>query len=128
MYTVSDCYVDHVEFERLPDREDIIGLKSEISVIEEELAACHEDIYKSAKLESAFEKIQRELKKRNAAQCFKLSPQSSTCVVREKIHDFASKEEELKYDMMTQLPVNMNDATTGHKLQGMSKDKLIVVS
>ena len=30
--------------------------------------------------------------------------------------------------MMFQLPVNMNDATTGHKLQGMSKDKLIVVS
>ena len=29
---------------------------------------------------------------------------------------------------MTQLPINMNDATTGHKLQGMSKDKLIVVS
>ena len=28
----------------------------------------------------------------------------------------------------TQLPINMNGATTGHKLQGMSKDKLIVVS
>ena len=39
MYTVSACYVDHVEFERFPDREDIIGLKSEISAIEEELAA-----------------------------------------------------------------------------------------
>ena len=26
------------------------------------------------------------------------------------------------------MPINMNDATTGHKLQGMSKDKLIIVS
>ena len=29
---------------------------------------------------------------------------------------------------MTQLPINMNDGTTGHKLQGMSKDSLIIVS
>jgi len=29
---------------------------------------------------------------------------------------------------ITQFPVNTNIATTGHKLQGMSKDKLIVVS
>ena len=29
---------------------------------------------------------------------------------------------------MTQLPVNCNIATTGHKLQGMSKDALIVNS
>ena len=29
---------------------------------------------------------------------------------------------------MTQFPVNLNDATTGHKLQGMSKDFVIVTS
>ena len=29
---------------------------------------------------------------------------------------------------MTQFPVNLNDATTGHKLQGMSKDVVIVTS
>ena len=34
----------------------------------------------------------------------------------------------LKGVNMTQLPINMNNATTGHKLQGMSKDKLIVES
>ena len=34
----------------------------------------------------------------------------------------------LKGVSFTQLPVNMNDATTVHKLQGISKDKLIVVS
>ena len=43
------------------------------------------------------------------------------------MNDFASKEEELKY-LKLQLLVNMNDVTTGHKLQGTSKDKLIVVS
>ena len=29
---------------------------------------------------------------------------------------------------MTQLPVNPNDATTGHKLQGASKDCIIITS
>ena len=29
---------------------------------------------------------------------------------------------------MLQLPVNLNDATTGHKLQGMSKDVIIITS
>ena len=29
---------------------------------------------------------------------------------------------------MTQLPVNLNDATTGHKLQGMTKDVVIITS
>ena len=29
---------------------------------------------------------------------------------------------------MTQFPINLNDATTGHKLQGMSKDVLIITS
>ena len=34
----------------------------------------------------------------------------------------------LKGVVISQLPVNLNDATTGHKLQGMSKDQLIMVS
>ena len=29
---------------------------------------------------------------------------------------------------MTQFPVNLNDATTGHKLQGSSKDHVIISS
>jgi hypothetical protein len=29
---------------------------------------------------------------------------------------------------MKQIPANSNDATTGHKLQGMSKDVIVVTS
>ena len=29
---------------------------------------------------------------------------------------------------MLQIPINMNDATIGHKLQGMSKDAVIITS
>ena len=44
------------------------------------------------------------------------------------LHGAVSEQTVLKGVSMTQLPINMNDATTEHKLQGMSKDKLIVVS
>lgn len=42
--------------------------------------------------------------------------------------DFATGEVEYHGANMFQLPINMNDATMGHKLQGMSKDNLIVTS
>ena len=70
VYTVSAHYVDHVEFERFPDREDIIGLKSEISAIEEELAASREDTSKSAKLESVLEKNTKQIKEEESSTVF----------------------------------------------------------
>ena len=36
-------------------------------------------------------------------------------------------EHQMKCNMI-QLPINLNDATTGHKLQGMSKDVVIITS
>ena len=45
-----------------------------------------------------------------------------------KLDDFPSSEVEYHSVNIFQLPINMNDATTGHKLQGMSKDNLIVTS
>ena len=62
------------------------------------------------------------------SQCFKLSPTKSTAYVHVTLDDAVSEQTVLKGVSMTQLPINMNDATTGHKLQGMSKDKLIVES
>ena len=61
-------------------------------------------------------------------KCFKLSPTSSSCNVKVKLDDFPSSEVEYHSVNIFQLPINMNDATTGHKLQGMSKDNLIVAS
>ena len=42
--------------------------------------------------------------------------------------DGVAKQTEFNGLRITQIPVNINDATTGHKLQGMSKDMLIIVS
>jgi hypothetical protein len=58
---------------------------------------------------------------------FKLEPQNYRVVVTMKPHHYASTKLQLTCQM-TQFPVNLNDATTGHKLQGMSKDVIIITS
>ena len=45
-----------------------------------------------------------------------------------KLDDFPSSEVEYHSVNIFELPINTNDAKTGHKLQGMSKDNLIVTS
>ena len=57
---------------------------------------------------------------------FQLSPQNFCVTVHARLHCMAP-EQEFKCNM-TQLPINLNDATTGHKLQGMSKDVVIITS
>jgi hypothetical protein len=55
---------------------------------------------------------------------FKLEPESFSTKVSLKEYDRSTKFE----CKMKQFPANINDATTGHKLQGMSKDVIIVAS
>ena len=74
------------------------------------------------------EKLQKEHKILKESQCFMLSPTKSTAYMHVTLDDAVSEQIVLKGVSMTQLPINMNDATTEHKLQGMSKDKLTVVS
>lgn len=63
------------------------------------------------------------------ARCFKLSPTKTTAVVKVSLCDDVDELlTTIKGVNATQIPINCNDATTGHKLQGMSKDKLIVVN
>ncbi len=83
-----------------------------------------QDDEKAAELEQ----MRKQLNAKKQAQCFKLSPTKSTAYVSVTLDDAVKERTLLKGVGMTQLPINMNDATTGHKLQGMSKDKLIIVS
>ena len=61
-------------------------------------------------------------------QCFRLSLTKTTATAHVALDDNVRERTPLKGVSITQLPINMNDATAGNKLQGMSKDKLIVVS
>ena len=69
VYTVNARYVEWVEFERFPDNEKIIALKSDITTLEEELASGSDDD-KLAQLD----KLRNELKATKSARCFRLSP------------------------------------------------------
>ena len=65
----------------------------------------------------------------NIPRTFKLTPKALTCIIQ---FPLAPDCETLKVALgnvkVTQIPVNSNIATTGHKLQGMTKDVLIVDS
>ncbi len=56
---------------------------------------------------------------------FKLEPEQFSPEVTVKDYYVSSKKFRCK---MMQIPANSNDATTGHKLEGMSKDDIIVSS
>ncbi len=78
--------------------------------------------------------VHKELKKMPKAlieQCktrrLRLEPQKFTTTVSVKPHHLASTQVQLSCQM-TQFPVNISEATTGHKLQGMSKDVVIITS
>jgi len=62
------------------------------------------------------------------AKRFRLAPQQFTATITFNIVKGLSTENNFKVGnaKVTQIPVNSNVATTGHKLQGMSKDTLIV--
>ena len=63
-----------------------------------------------------------------SAQTFKLNPVKSTATVDVSLEDSVNQRTLIKEVVITQIPVNMNDATTGHKLQGMSVDNLLVMT
>ena len=62
------------------------------------------------------------------AKRFRLTPQKFTATITFNIVKGLTTESNFKVGnaTVTQIPVNSNVATTGHKLQGMSKDTLIV--
>ena len=66
---------------------------------------------------------------KNIPKLFKLGPRDFSSVMELPLTDFAN-DVKLKVGnvRIKQIPVNSNIATTGHKLQGMSKDVLIVNS
>jgi hypothetical protein len=60
-------------------------------------------------------------------QKFKLEPEKCSPKISAKPYSNSSKKVEF-HCKMKQIPAISNDATTGHKLQGMSKDVIVVTS
>jgi hypothetical protein len=74
-------------------------------------------------LQNLKNKLLTELKNRR----FKLEPELLSTKV--SANEFEGSKKKIQFKTwMKQIPANTNDASTGHKLQGMSKDVIIVIS
>ena len=114
VWTVCASEVEWVEFEHHPKT-------AEILVLENELNRLSNDDPKKSHLD-------KMLKRAVQSKTFRLAPKKFTnCTARVSPHDQVGVKQEMKCNM-TQIPVNSSDAITGHKLQGLTKDNLIVYS
>ena len=71
--------------------------------------------------------VKKQLQQEILERRFKLKPQTHSCTVNVSPNDHANTTRKMKCTV-TQLPVNSSDAITGHKLQGLTKDNIIVYS
>jgi len=78
-------------------------------------------------IKTKLDELNKKLAKEMNGRRFKLEPEQFSPEVTVKHYHASSKKIFFRCKMM-QIPANSNDATTGHKLQGMSKDAIIVSS
>ena len=82
---------------------------------------------KTQKIESIIKNKTDDLSTKMNDLKFKLEPEQFSPTI--SIPQFYSSKKRNEFRCkMKQIPANMNDATTGHKLQGMSKDVIIITS
>ena len=121
MYCVSVRHVEWVEFEHYPETRDIILLQTKIN--EKNDSTPNNDSDECIELAL----MKEQLASLKAARRFKLTPKKYTATVYCTIDDNVSDTTEFRQTIIHQIPVVDNDGTTGHKLQGTSKDMLIGV-
>jgi hypothetical protein len=132
VYTTNVSDVEYVEFEHFPKKIEQKSLESEITLLQEEIKQDPSNSEKMKKLES----LQNQLKKMIASRRFKLTAKKYYCTFyksdidppeeRQKRKNESRRNEKKQKLVMMQIPVNLNDATTAHKLQGVTKKYLIV--
>ena len=141
VWTICAKDVEYLELElankpqRIVDQEQYIDkVKESIIEVARKIKSAKTDKKKKRKKEKTKLKLQRHLKEMETKLNndlegirFKMTPENFSTKVSVKSHPRAPKKMEFAC-RMTQFPINLNDATTGHKLQGMSKDVLIITS
>ena len=130
VYTMNVRDIEYIEFEHFPKSKEQVKLEKEIEIIKE--YEMNEDGKPNHELEVKEIQLAKILKRRR----FKLRTKKFYCIFYE---GDAQKKDPLSPKIpkrlqrrfkctLEQFPINLNDATTGHKLQGMSKDQLVVQS
>ena len=121
VWTVCASDVEWVEFEHFPKTQEIDTLEA------------HLKRKRQAHLENAtgvdyadIASIEARLDKAIKSRRFKLVPKLfRRCAVKVSPNDLVLEQQLMKCNI-TQIPVNASDAITGHKLQGLTKDQLVV--
>ena len=132
VYTINVTDVDFVEFEHFPKKMEQIKIEEQISSLENDLQHDPMNEGKEAQLHG----FQTRLRKIVSSRRFKLKPKRYYCTFYRSDIDppdkgmrqrQSSKSGEHKQKViMIQLHINLNEATTTHKLQGITKKELII--
>ena len=103
-----------------------VKLKSQIKELKSQLDLTPNDHkIETEKIKSKLDDLNNKLAKEMTGLKFKLEPEQFSPEVTVKHYHTSSKKVTFRCKMK-QIPANSNDATTGHKLPGMSKDAIIV--
>jgi hypothetical protein len=127
VWTVNANDVKWVECEHVNKTGSIIQLETNINewTYQLELAKTDNQAQKQ-EIQTNLQNQKNKLAKIMSERKFKLGPEQFTPILSLKLYNTNPKKP--FGCKMKQIPANSNDATTGHKLQGMSKDLLIVSS
>jgi hypothetical protein len=128
VWSVNAEDVEWVECKNVNKTNLISQLESQINELKQQLDLPPKD-HQSTKQtnKSKLVDLNNKLAKEMIGRRFKLEPEQFLPEVSVKHYHASSKKVTFRCKMK-QIPANSNDATTRHKLQGMSKDAIIVSS
>jgi hypothetical protein len=128
VWTFNADDVEWVECEHVNKTSLVAQLESQINELKRQLDLLPNDHQsKKQTIKSKLDDPNNKLAKEMISRRFKLEPEQFSPEVSVKHHHASSKKVTFQCKM-NQIPANSNDATTSHKLQGMSKDAIIVSS
>jgi hypothetical protein len=128
VWTVNAADVEWVECEHVNKTNLLSQLKSQINELQQQMDLTpnnHQS--KKQTIKSKLDDLKNKLVKEMIGCRFKLEPEQFSPEVSVKHYHATSKKVTFRCKMK-QIPANSNDVTTGHKLQRMSKDAIIVSS
>ncbi len=125
VWTGNAANVEWFECEHVNKTSLVAQLESQIKELKHQLDLLpnnHQS--KKQTIQSKLDDLHNKFAKEMISRRFKLEPEQFSPEVSVKHHHTSSKKVIFRCKMKG-IPANSNDATTGHKLQGMSKDAII---
>ena len=127
VWTVRASDVEWIELEHYPKGAKITYIEDAIEAVQSTLAKETLSHQKRQQFNQNLHRLRETLRAESLRHRFRLESEEWQTIVKVKPHPLAVAKAEFRCKM-NQFPVNCNDATTGHKLQGMSKDVIIITS